>query len=123
MRLNTETVTAFVAAMAFVFAVAGVFGSWRVSKNTTALTAYRDTAQAWEGKARAQEAEIADLQADAHLKDKKIAELEGKVAVLQDSLTGKASWDILERRISEALSLASDNRKDIQEILALTRNR
>jgi predicted nucleic acid-binding Zn-ribbon protein len=121
MHIDSGIVTATFAVLGFLFAGFAVFGQYKVSKNTTALTQYRETAQAWEGKARAQETEISDLKESDHKKDTKIAELEGKVQVLQDALTGKASWDILENRISEALAIAGETRtavRSIQELLS-----
>lgn len=123
MRIDSGTIVAVLAVLSFLFACAGIIGSWRVSRNTTALTQYRETAKAWEGRSTAQEAEIGDLKKDIatltgqmRVKDQQNAELDGKVQVLQDTLTGKASWDILERKIGEALQLAADSRTEAREM-------
>lgn len=116
MSIDTGTLVAFLSVASFIFAIVGVVGQWRVSKNTAALTQYRDIAKAWEEKARVQEVEIADLQVDKHRKDQVIAELQGKVTVLQDTLTGKASWDVLEGRISEALHMAGETRTELRRV-------
>jgi hypothetical protein len=123
MHFDSGSIVAVFAVIGFVFAGVAVFGQWKVSKNTTALTQYRETAQAWEGKARAQETEITDLrhevgelQLQMAEKGKENAELTGRVSVLQDALTGKASWDILESRISEALSIAGETRTEVRAI-------
>lgn len=114
--INGGTVVTFLAIASFVFAIVGILGQYRVSRNTAALAQYRDIAKAWEDKARVQEAEIADLQNDARRKESVIAELTGKVNVLQDTLTGKASWDILEARISEALVIVAETRAEVSDI-------
>jgi predicted RNase H-like nuclease (RuvC/YqgF family) len=123
MHIDSGSVVAVFAVIGFLFAGVAVFGQWKVSKNTTALTQYRETAQAWEGKARAQETEITDLrhevaelQVQMTEKGKENAELTGRVSVLQDALTGKASWDILESRIGEALSIAGETRTEVRAI-------
>lgn len=116
MHIDSGTLVAFFAVASFVFAIVGILGQWRVTKNTAALSQYRDIAKAWEDKARVQEAEITDLQIDKHHKDQVIAELQGKVNVLQDALTGKAAWDVLEHKISEALQIGADNRTELRKI-------
>lgn len=116
MRIDGGTLVTFLAIASFIFAVVGILGQWRVSRNTAALSQYRDIAKAWEDKARVQEAEISDLQDDARRKDSVIAELTGKVNVLQDSLTGKAAWDVLEARIGEALTIAAETRAEIRQV-------
>ena len=116
MHIDSGTLVAFFAVASFIFAIVGILGQWRVSRNTAALTQYRDIAKAWEDKARVQESEISDLQTDKHHKDQIIAELQGKVTVLQDALTGKAAWDVLEVRIAEALTIAGETRTEVRKV-------
>ena len=120
---RTDVIIAIVAVVSFLMAVAGVAGSWRASKNTGALSQYRETAKAWEGRSRVQDQQIADLnshvaglETEMHHKDAQLAEQKGRIQVLQDTLTGKASWDILERRISEALELAGLMRTEVRQM-------
>jgi predicted nucleic acid-binding Zn-ribbon protein len=121
--VKTDVIVATVAVLGFIMAVAGVIGSWRAAKNTGALNLYRETAQAWEGKARAQDSEMDDLREqvgrlETHVreKDQQLAEQAGRIQVLQDTLTGKASWDILEGKIGEALSLAAETRSEVRQM-------
>jgi len=116
MHIDSGTVVAVAAVVGSLMAAAAILGQWRVSRNTTATTQYREIAQGWEDKARLQADEIADLQADKHRKDREIAELKGKVQVLQDALTGKASWEILESRIGEALAIAGEMRTELRQV-------
>lgn len=116
MHIDTSTFLAILTFISFAFAVVGIAGSWRASRSGSALTQYRETARAWEGKSRAQDALIADLQADAATKDRRIAELDGKVTVLQDALTGRAAWEILETKISEALQLIGETRTEVKQV-------
>jgi hypothetical protein len=117
LRIDSGTFTAVLAFATFIFAVAGVAGTWRASRSTSALNSYRDTAAAWEAKADAQAMQIRDLEADGAKKDQRIAELEGKVAILSDTLTGKAAWEILEGKISEALVLIAETRGDVRNMV------
>ena len=125
MRITSGDVGVIVAVFAFLFGVAGVIGSWRTSRNTGALTKYREAAAAWETYAKARDAEIAELreqsdrritelEARAQAKDAQIAELQGKVSVLQEALTGRVSWEILEQKIGETLALTGENRTEIR---------
>ena len=116
MRIDSGTFTAVLAFITFIFAVIGVAGTWRASKSASALNSYRDTAQAWEAKAQAQAMQIKDLEDGAARKERQIAELEGKVAVLSDTLTGKAAWEILENKISEALVLIAETRGEVRQV-------
>lgn len=116
MKLDSGAVLVILAIATFLFMAVGLAAQWRVSRNTTALTQYRETAQGWEGKARLQETEIADLKADARRKDSRISDLEGRVSVLQEALTGKASWEILVGKMSEALTLMGDTRTEVRQM-------
>ena len=116
MHIDSGTFTAALAFVTFVFAVIGVAGTWRASKSASALNSYRDVAGAWEAKAQAQAMQITDLQTSSAEKDRRIAELEGKVAVLSDTLTGKAAWEILEGKISEALVLIAETRGEVRQV-------
>jgi hypothetical protein len=115
-RIDAGTLTAIIGAATFIFAVVGVAGTWRGARSTSALNQYRDTAQAWESKSHAQAMQISDLQADAAAKDRRIAEMEGKVTVLQEALTGRAAWEILETKIAEAVALIADARTEIRQV-------
>jgi hypothetical protein len=115
-RVDSGTFVTILSFATFVFAVVGVAGTWRASKSTSALNSYRDTAQAWEAKAQAQAMQIKDLEDDSARNKRLIAELEGKVAVLSDTLTGKAAWEILEGKISEALVLIAETRGEVRQV-------
>lgn len=124
--MNSGLVSAVVAIMGFLVTGAVVFGSWRVSRNTTATQQYRDTALAWEGKARAQDAEISDLKQALAAKDSQIADLSARVAVLQDTVTGKSALEILEARSAEMLQMSAEVRTVVRantEILADLRDK
>lgn len=123
MRIDPTTFTAVLAFVTFIFAVVGVGGTWRASRSTSALNQYRETARAWEAKATAQSMQLKDLETGSAEKDQRIAELEGKVAVLQDSLTGRVAWEILEAKIAEALALMSDTRTEVRQVHQLLEDR
>jgi hypothetical protein len=114
--LDSGIVLAVLAVFSFAFGVAGVIGSWRVARNSTIVTQYRETALAWEAKAKVQDVEIADLKTADTANVQRIAELTGKVAVLQDTLTGKMAWDVLDRKLAEALELAASTRAEIRAL-------
>ena len=116
MRIDSGTFLAILTFFSFVFAIVGTIGTWRATRSAASYRAMRDTADAWEHKADAQAMQIKDLEADGVKKDQRIAELEGKVQILSDTLTGKAAWDILENKISEALVLIAETRGEVRKV-------
>lgn len=105
--------------------VAGVIGAaFRVSRNTQTVANYRESAQAWEAKAKVQESEISDLkeqvgdlQAREAEKDVTIAAMQEQITGLRDLLTNRASFDVLDQRTSEMLVLANETRHDVRRLL------
>lgn len=65
----------------------------------------------------AQAAEIASLQESGAEKDRQIAELQGKVAMMQDMLTGRTALEDLTAKLSD---MAEKSAARDTEILALT---
>jgi TolA-binding protein len=123
LRIDPTTFAAVLAFVTFIFAVVGVAGTWRAARSTSALNQYRETARAWEGKATAQAMQLKDLETGSAQKDQRIAELEGKVAVLQDALTGRVAWDILEAKITEALQLMGETRTEVKQVHQILEDR
>lgn len=75
--------------------VASVFGTFRMSRNTSAITGYRDAASSWEAKAKAQEVEIADLQARLDAANASIEALNQRVTMLSDIVTSRTLVEAL----------------------------
>lgn len=106
--VKPDVIIAIISVITFLMAAAGIFGSWRASRNSGALNMYRENAKAWEERSRVQETEISDLKhqvetltTQMHQKDEQNAELNGRVQVLQDTLTGKAAWEVLVTKIED----------------------
>lgn len=114
--LSSGVISAFVAVVGTAVTIVALFASWRVSKRSVSVQLYRDTASAWEAKSKAQDQENADLRRMLASRDEKIADLTGRVAVLQDTVTGARAWDTLERRTAEMLALAADTRSETRQI-------
>jgi chromosome segregation ATPase len=114
--LNSATVSAFVAVAGIALTIVALLASWRVSRRSVSTQVYRDTASAWEAKSKAQDAENADLRAQLATRDERIADLTGRVTVLQDTVTGARAWDSLERRTAEMLALAAETRAETRRI-------
>lgn len=89
-----------IALAAFLVVAAGVIGlNFRINRNTANVTNYRDAAQSWESKARAQETEIADLQTKvADLQNQLTAEREAR-HVLEGVVSGKSAVENLEMKV------------------------
>jgi TolA-binding protein len=75
--------------------VAAVFGSFRVARNTSAVTSYRDAAQGWQAKAEAQKVEISDLQTELATANASIEHLEKRVQMLTDMVTSRTLIEAL----------------------------
>ena len=118
--LNTAILEAFAAALGVLITIAAVYGSFRASRSTQSAMVMRDTAQAWEGKSKVQDVEIADLRASVQEKDQKIASLEARNSVLQDVVTGKSLLEQLEARTAElarVLAGVSSNLADMSTVM------
>lgn len=111
---NSGNISAIVAVVGLALTFVALFASWRVGKRSVSTQVYRDTASAWEAKSKAQDVENADLHRQLSMRDEKIADLIGRVGVLQDTVTGARAWDTLERRTAEMLALAADTRTEIR---------
>jgi hypothetical protein len=104
--ISTNVILAIVALIGLLAtAAAAVGGSFKVSNNTATISRYREAAQAWETKSRAQDAEILELQRVNIANDKKISELEARVTILQDLVTGKSAVDLIEAKSTELKDL------------------
>jgi len=76
----------------FVITAAGLVGvSFRVGRNAQTVNNYRESASAWEMKAKSQADEITALQQKLNDQDAVIKKLQERVAVLEDMATGKAA--------------------------------
>jgi uncharacterized protein YlxW (UPF0749 family) len=115
--VSSGLITAIVAIVGLAITVAAVFGSFRVARNTQTTSLYRETALAWEAKARAQEAEIHELQERDTEKDKRIATLQARVEVLQDTVTGRAALESLQTMVAHTHAQL----EDLGQVLAAVR--
>jgi predicted RNase H-like nuclease (RuvC/YqgF family) len=75
----------------------------RVGKNTQTVNNYRESAQAWEAKAKVQENTIEDQKSQITTLQHEVGELRGKIAVLSDLVTGKEVLETLAREIMGAV--------------------
>lgn len=117
MHLTGEEILTAVAVITLAITVAAVLGgSFRSGKNTAALTAYRETAIAYQTKAEAQEGKIHDLETQNASQAMTIAELQAKMALLQDLVTGKTAIDMLVARAGEMLDQMAATRSEVREV-------
>jgi cell division protein FtsB len=80
-----------VSLVAVILTCAVSVGGWaalRVAKNTQTVTNYKEAASAWETKSKAQDAEIHELKEENAKLQQRVSDLNGKVSVLQDLVTG-----------------------------------
>jgi hypothetical protein len=113
---NSGTISAIVAVVGLLLTGVALAASYRVSKRSVSTQVYRDTAAAWEAKSKAQDIENQDLRAKLTARDSMVAELQGRVSVLQETVTGARAWDTLERRTAEMLSLAAETRSETRQL-------
>lgn len=84
--------------VAVLLTAAGIIGTWlalRVSRNTQVVTNYKAAADAWQARAVAQGDEIKGLQESLEETRHQNTELQAKVNVLQDLVTGRHAVDEL----------------------------
>jgi hypothetical protein len=95
-------------------AIAGVLGliiaagtllgtSLRVGRQTATVSNYREAAQSWESKARAQESEISDLQAKVLALENSKAAQDAEIRVLRDMVTGRSALAELQQTIQQTV--------------------
>lgn len=100
--MSWSTILPLLAIVSFLVTAATVVGqSFRVSKHTQTVAAYRDSALAFEAKAAAQAVQITDLEHANAAKEAEITELRGRVSVLQEIVTGKADIARVETKVDE----------------------
>ncbi len=109
-------------------AAAGVAGAaFRSARTGQVVTELQRLADTRKEKAADLDRAIADLQAEGAAKDAAITELQGKVQVLQDMVTGKAAVEQLasdfgqmvahmDERVSEALKQAGAIRGEVRDV-------
>lgn len=97
--MSADLILAFIGIVGLLVATANVLGSFRTSRNTTTVAGYRDAAQAWEAKAKAQEGEIIDLRSSLAEANVKIDGQERRIQMLQDMVTSKALIEALARAL------------------------
>jgi myo-inositol-1-phosphate synthase len=113
---DSGTISAVVAVVGLLLTGVALVASYRVSKRSVSTQVYRDTAAAWEAKSKAQDIENQDLRAKLTARDSLVAELQGRVSVLQETVTGARAWDTLERRTAEMLALAAETRSETRQL-------
>jgi hypothetical protein len=95
-------------------AIAGVLGliiaagtllgtSLRVGRQTATVSNYREAAQSWESKARAQESEISDLQAKVLALEQAKGAQDAEIRVLRDMVTGRSALADLQQAIQQSV--------------------
>lgn len=111
-----------------------IVGAFRSTRNTNTLVTLKNSLDAYERQDKVRQGEIADLQKQVTEKDEQIKELQGKVSVLQDVVTGRQlieqlqarteelaqinrdSIEVSSAKITEVLRLMADVRSDVREL-------
>lgn len=98
---------------------------------------YRDAAQSWEARAGAQEQELEQqrvqietcqhqielLKQELAAKDKQVDSLQEQITSLRELLTGRAAFESLSSKITEAVQLAGETRGDVRRLLEIEGDR
>jgi uncharacterized coiled-coil protein SlyX len=103
--VSLSSILSLVSIIVAVLTVMGLAGgSFRVSRNTQTVANYREAALSWEAKADAQEKDIELLRAALIEKDRQIAELQGRVVVLQDMVTAAPAIEHLATTMADVVT-------------------
>lgn len=94
------TILAVIAIIGVLTGGAAIWGQFRVSKNSSATAAYRDTALAYEAMHKAKDTEITELRAQNNTQAAQIEALTQKVNMLQDMVTSRTLIEALARDVS-----------------------
>lgn len=118
----THVVT-ILSVIGFLITAAGLIGvSFRVGRNAQTVNNYRESADAWEMKAKAQADTIAECQARLAENDVTIRKLQDRVQILEEMVTGHTAITTLATDISNYFTslqthmdaLADEIRKDLR---------
>lgn len=93
--------------VAILLAISGAIGGWAVfrsSRNTAIVTNYKQAADSYRERTEAQEIEIGDLKKTNSHQAEQIAELQGKIKVLEGIASGREAVEELHRHMSDALT-------------------
>lgn len=89
----------------FLVTAAGLVGiSFRVGRNAQTVNNYKDSAEAWEMKARTQTDEIAELHEKLTANDVIIKKLQDRVRVLEDLVNGQTAINALSANIDKSFT-------------------
>lgn len=100
--MSGSTVVTWLAVLGFLITAGGLIGvSMRVGRNSQTVANYREAAQSWEAKAKAQEGQLEELKEADAAKASQITELTAKVQLLQDMVTGKTAIEQLAAQVAE----------------------
>lgn len=127
--MSTEVILAFVAVIGLLVGAANVFGTFRVSRNTAAVSAYRDVALAYEAKTKVQEGELTDLRTQLASANAKIETLGTRVQTLQDMVTARSLIEAMSKTLdgnhvavmgkaADLLALAGDIQADVGKLVS-----
>lgn len=97
--MNLEIVLAVVAVCTLALGAAAVAGQFRVSRNTGAVNAYRDSAQGWESLARTKDAEMTEMRVQIAALQAENSALKGRMQAMENIVTGKSMIEELSRDI------------------------
>lgn len=125
-HLTFGTVVALGGLISLLIVAAGIVGaSFRIGRNTATISNYRDAAQSFEIKANALEDEteslqrqIKTLQDQSAKKDLQIVSLQEQITSLRELLLQRATFEVLQERIAEALTLGQENRALLKELVS-----
>lgn len=140
MHFTATNIITIVAVIGLLITAATVVGgSFRVSRNTATVTRYKEAADSWQAKAVAQDEKIeaqeeritvlqheiaakdAAFTAEMSAKDTLISQLQGRLSVLQEVVTGKAVLDEISQRQVEFLNSWDNRTGEILNQVAATR--
>jgi len=105
--VNVGLIGTIAGVLGVIIAVGTLLGTaMRVGRQTTTVNNYREAAQSWEAKARAQESEIADLQAKVVVLEQARAGQDKEIQVLRDMVTGRTAIAELTVALKEVVTKA-----------------
>ena len=105
--MNVGLIGTIAGVLGVIIAVGTLLGTaMRVGRQTTTVNNYREAAQSWEAKARAQESEIADLQAKVVVLEQARAGQDKEIQVLRDMVTGRTAIAELTVALKEVVTKA-----------------
>ena len=96
-----ESILVIVSTLLGLAVLVGGFAAFRIGKSNALVSGYKETADSWERQARATKSELEEANEKIRQLERSMAQLQGKVNVLEDLATGRTAIQELRKEVAD----------------------